>query len=88
MGEYLTLYPTGTPLPLLPAINYRAGRTRANNAIVFLGPAGYLAVRCGQPSGTLHFIFDVNGYFERRHGARSAGARPISAGTLIRIRFR
>jgi hypothetical protein len=60
----LSLFPAGTPAPLVSAINYRAGQTRANNAIVGLSGAGALAVYCNQGSGTVHVILDVNGYFE------------------------
>jgi len=40
------------------------GLTRANNAVVGLNGLGELAVRCAQASGSVHFILDVNGYFE------------------------
>ena len=60
----LRLYPAGTVLPLVSAVNYVAALTRANNAVVGLGAAGALAVRCAQASGTAHFVLDVNGYFE------------------------
>jgi hypothetical protein len=60
----LRLYPAGTPLPLVSSINYSAGQTRANNAIISLNTAGALRVRCAQASGTADFILDVNGYFE------------------------
>jgi hypothetical protein len=60
----LRFYPGGASLPLASAINYAAGQTRGNNAIVPLSPAGSLAVRCTQASGTTHFILDVTGYFE------------------------
>jgi len=61
---FLTLYPGGTSLPLVSTINYSAGQTRANNAIVKLGAAGDLIVRCGQGSGTAAMVLDVNGYFQ------------------------
>jgi len=61
---HLSLYPGGTPLPLVSSINYRVGQTRANNAIMDLGAGGTLAVFCGQGTGTVHFIVDVNGWFE------------------------
>jgi len=61
---FLTLYPAGVSLPLASTVNYGAGQTRANNAIVPLGAAGDLAVHCGQASGTAHVIIDVNGYFQ------------------------
>ena len=61
---YLTLYPGGAVLPTASSLNYRAGQTRANGAIVGLGPAGDVVVHCGQASGKTHFVLDVNGYFE------------------------
>jgi hypothetical protein len=63
-GGYLTLYPNGVSQPIVSTTNYRAGQTRANNAIVVLGPAGDFVVYCGQASGTIDFILDVNGYFQ------------------------
>jgi hypothetical protein len=61
---YLSLYPGGTSLPLVSALNYAAGQIKANNAIVPLSGAGTLAVFCGQGPGTAHLLIDVNGYFE------------------------
>jgi predicted outer membrane repeat protein len=61
---YLTLNPAGIPPPLVSAINYRAGQTRANNAILVLGQAGDFVVSCGQATGTVNFILDVDGYFQ------------------------
>ena len=60
----LRLRPGGMPVPLVSSINYSAGQTRSNNAVLPLNAAGQLAVFCGQASGTVHFILDVNGYFE------------------------
>jgi hypothetical protein len=60
-------YPAGAPLPLASAIDFGAGQTRANNAVVRLGTAGGIAVRCDMPAGSgsqTHFILDVTGYFE------------------------
>jgi hypothetical protein len=59
----LRLHPAGTPVPQVSSINYAAGQTRSNNAIVPLGPDGDLSAFCAQGSGTVHFILDVNGYF-------------------------
>jgi len=60
---HVTIYPLGVPLPLASTINYRAGQTRANNAIVQIGANDSIAVTCGQSSGTTHFVIDVVGYF-------------------------
>src|SRR5262249_24441237 len=54
----------GTTAPVSTTINYRAGQTRANNAIASLGTSGSLTVLCDQPSGTVHLVLDVNGFFE------------------------
>jgi len=60
------LYPGGTTLPLVSNLNYGAGQTRANNAVVSLSAGGDLTVTCAQASTTsAHLIVDVNGYFLR-----------------------
>ncbi|MGH9366467.1 MAG: hypothetical protein ACRD3M_02175 [Thermoanaerobaculia bacterium] len=61
---HLTVFPNGSDVPSTSTINYGANQTRANNAIVLLGPSGDFAVLCGQTSGTAHLVVDVNGYFE------------------------
>jgi uncharacterized repeat protein (TIGR01451 family) len=60
----LRIYPTGSTLPDASVINYGAGQTRANNAVIPLGTGGALDVFCEQAAGTVDFILDVNGYFE------------------------
>jgi uncharacterized repeat protein (TIGR01451 family) len=60
----LRLYPAGIPVPLVSTINYGAGQTRGNNAVVSLSGDSGLAVKVGQASGTVHVILDVFGYFE------------------------
>jgi hypothetical protein len=60
----LRLYPAGQAMPGTSTLNYVAGQTRANNAIVGLSPSGAFAVRCAQASGTAHVVLDVTGYFE------------------------
>lgn len=60
----LRLYPGGTPAPPTSTINYSAGRTRANSAVLALGASGDLSVLCAQPSGSVHLVLDVNGYFQ------------------------
>jgi hypothetical protein len=61
---YLTVYPGGQSTPLASTVNYRAGQTRANNAILTLGSSGDLVVYTGQASGSVHFVVDVTGYFK------------------------
>jgi hypothetical protein len=61
---FLTLFPGGTTVPLTSTINYNPGVVRANNAIIPLGSLYDLAVHCGQASGTVDMVIDVNGYFQ------------------------
>lgn len=61
---HLTMFPPGDPLPFTSTVNFRAGQTRANNAIVTLGVAGDASVFPGLSSGTVHLLIDVVGYFE------------------------
>jgi hypothetical protein len=46
------------------AISYGAGQTRANNAVLGLGPNGELTANAVQASGTVQLIIDINGYFQ------------------------
>ena len=66
-GGYLTLYPADIPIPGTSTVNYRAGQTRANNAVLSLatdGSGGLRAVAAVAGAGSVHLIVDVNGYFE------------------------
>jgi FG-GAP-like repeat len=59
------LFPAGTALPTSSTINFAAGRSRANNAIVPLGGIDEkgISVRCDMPAGFADFVLDVSGYF-------------------------
>jgi hypothetical protein len=61
----LQLYPGDQAAPLTSLLNFGAGLTRANNAIVPLAfdASGTLKVRA-ETTGTVHFILDVVGYFQ------------------------
>jgi hypothetical protein len=63
-GGYLTLYPDGTAFPLASTVNFRAGQTRANNAIFALGSTAGVTVHAGIGSGSVEVILDVTGYFQ------------------------
>jgi len=62
-GDLRTV-PGGGTLPLVSTMNWRPGQTRANNAIIPLGPSGDILVHVDQASGSVHLIIDVNGYFQ------------------------
>jgi hypothetical protein len=60
----LRLYAGGIA-PLASTVNFGAGRSRANNAIVPLA-GGEVKVECNMPAGSAastHFVLDVFGYF-------------------------
>jgi streptogramin lyase len=61
-GDLRTV-PGGGTLPLVSTMNWRAGQTRANNAITPLGLSGDMTAHVDQASGSVQFIIDVNGYF-------------------------
>jgi hypothetical protein len=61
---HLVVLPAGGPLTDSSTINFRAGQTRANNAILTLGPDGAILVRVGMAAGGVHFVLDVTGYFD------------------------
>jgi hypothetical protein len=60
----LRVYPGGTELPGSSNLNYRAGQTRANSAVLKLGDGGAVTAFCNQAMGSCNFILDVNGYFQ------------------------
>lgn len=67
MAGSLTLFPGGDGLPPTSTINFAAGRTRANNAIMPLSfdGRGNLTVYVNMPpGGQVHVILDVVGYFQ------------------------
>jgi hypothetical protein len=60
---FLTLYQGGQFRPLTSSVNYSMGQTRANNAVLSLEDVtGILQVFAA--GGPVHFILDVNGYFQ------------------------
>jgi len=63
-GGYVTAYPgpAGSQLPNASTINYSAGRTLANNAVIKLGPDG--TMNLFNAGTNLDFVVDVTGYFK------------------------
>ena len=60
----VVLYAAGTPTPGTSSISFGAGPTRANNALVSLGPGGLEALATLNGAGQVDVILDVNGYFK------------------------
>jgi hypothetical protein len=62
---HITVFAGGGAVPPTSTLNFSAGQTRANNAVLPLGSSGDLAVSSALSSGgALHLIVDVSGYFE------------------------
>ena len=61
---HLIWFPSGAEKPRTSTVNYTAGLTIANDAIVPVGTSTGLTVHCGQASGTTHVVVDVTGYYE------------------------
>jgi len=64
---HLRFGPGGCPLPNTTGIQFGAGQTRANNAVLALSPAGdgtLLVWAQVAGGGSVDLIVDVNGYFE------------------------
>jgi PKD repeat protein len=61
---HLRLQAADLPLPLTSAINFQAGQTRANNAVVRLDASAGFLIYVGMASGSVHVVVDVVGYFQ------------------------
>jgi hypothetical protein len=62
-GGHFTVFPAGQSLPLASTLNFAAGQTRANNAVLSLGAGGAVSVFNGA-AGPAHLVVDVTGWFE------------------------
>jgi hypothetical protein len=58
------VFPAGSERPLVSSVNFAPGQTRANNAILTLGTGGAITLYCGQATGSVHILLDVNGFFQ------------------------
>lgn len=61
---HLQILPAGTPATATSVINFAAGQTRANNALILLGDGEGFVVVAGLPAGSVHLLVDVVGWFE------------------------
>jgi hypothetical protein len=60
----LVLYPSDVTRPNTSALSFRAFRTRANNALVYLSAANTTFSVFNSSASSLDFVLDVNGYFQ------------------------
>ncbi|MBK8594048.1 MAG: hypothetical protein IPN83_00400 [Holophagales bacterium] len=60
----LKIHASDIGAPDATVVHFQAGRTRANNATIGLGPDAEFTVRLEAPSGEAHVIVDVVGWYE------------------------
>jgi serine protease len=58
------IFPGAALLPVVSTVNWGKNQTRADNAVIGLGPNTDITTHVDQASGTVHFIIDVNGYYQ------------------------
>jgi hypothetical protein len=65
LDGWMVLYPgpIGSARPITSTINYKTGKTLANNAIVPVAADGSINVYNNLTAAT-HFVIDVNGFFQ------------------------
>jgi uncharacterized protein (DUF1800 family) len=73
---YLVLGPAGAAIPAASTLNFAAGQTRANNAVVELGTAGAFLVGGRYLGSPANVIVDVDGYFANAALEQSTAAPP------------
>jgi fibronectin type 3 domain-containing protein len=62
-GGNLSLFPADQAAPIASSINFQAGQNRANNALISLSAGGAIQVQ-SNTGGPVHFLLDVNGWFQ------------------------
>lgn len=68
-ASYVTVYPAGETTPNVSNLNFTAGETVANLAVVQVGASGQVTIF--NSVGTVQVIVDLEGYFELASGASS-----------------
>ncbi|MFD9123421.1 right-handed parallel beta-helix repeat-containing protein [Kitasatospora sp. NPDC059571] len=79
---FVTAYPHGGARPTTSNVNYAAGRTVPNLAVVPVGADGYVDLYSGS-AGTVDLIADVTGYFTQ---TAAGGYTSLSPGRLVDTR--
>jgi len=61
---YLIIHPADQPAMATSVLNFMPGAVRSNNAILYLGETGTVAVTFVGSPGTVDFVMDLVGFFE------------------------
>ena len=79
---FLTAFPAGAALPVASNLNYTAGQTVPNRAVVALSSQGQVSFYNGS-TGSIDLIVDLNGWFTNATGAAAGGL--YSGVTTVRL---
>lgn len=81
---YLTVFPTGEPLPLASNLNFAAGDTVPNLVTAKLGAGG--SVQLYNAMGSTHVIVDVAGWYDDGTSATGATYHPVTPTRILDTR--
>ncbi len=77
---YVSVWPNGAAQPNTSVVNFRAGQTKPNLAVLTLGNSG--AVNVFVSNGSAHVLIDVLGYFPGVTSTAGVASAPIPVPTL------
>ncbi|MDQ4088705.1 MAG: hypothetical protein M3163_00120 [Actinomycetota bacterium] len=84
-SSYLTVYPTGQPLPLASNLNFAGGDTVSNRVMAKLGTGGRLTIY--NNAGGTDVVVDVNGWYTDGSVAGTPGAfTPLEPARILDTR--
>lgn len=72
---FLTLFPSGSPLPLASNLNFGPGQSVPNLVVVSVGANGRVGTY--NSSGSTHVVFDVAGWFSDTIASNAGHYRPL-----------
>lgn len=81
---FLTVYPSGTPLPTISNLNFGPGATVANLVTMQVGAGGNVSVH--NPYGEIDVLFDVAGFYASESGPDGARFHATSPSRLMDTR--
>jgi PKD domain len=77
VAGYVRAYPDGTTMPSVSSVNFNAGTTIANAAIVPIGADGYIDIVLPTP-GSVRMVVDVDGYYTTNTAQADSSYEPIT----------
>ncbi len=81
---YLTVFPTGEPVPMTSNLNFTAGDTVPNLVTAKLGAGG--GVQLYNAMGSTHVIVDVAGWYDDGTSATGATYHPVTPSRILDTR--